>query len=223
MPDYNGLKNLQDDLVRKALEGSVFMAPYTAPAITAMTSGASAALTALPTGYADVGLIEKKNAVTWSRKVTTQEVMNWGSIYAARRDITKDDSQLKFTMLETKKQSLEMYYGIDLSTAPVDPTSKELQFSQPERPETVYYRVFGLFQDGFGADAIYVGRFYPKASVTDMNDQKWDDDADALLWDIAMTAVNDTVLNTPVMHFFGGPGWKTRLTAMGFGTNPGAS
>ena len=146
----------------------------------------------LPTGYVDVGMIEKKNAVTWSRKVTTTDVMTWGDIYAGRRDITKDDSQLKFTMLKTKRQTLALYYSIDLSDVEPDADSGEVGFAQPARPDNIFYRVFGLFADGVGDDAIYVGRFYPRASVTDMNDQKWDDDADPLLWDVAMSAVTDS-------------------------------
>lgn len=216
MPDLAAVQNRQAELIRKALEGSVFLAPESAAPITKMTN-ADGSLAPLPTGYADIGMIEKKNAVTWSRKVTTTDVMTWGDIYAARRDITKDDSQLKFTMLETKMQTLGLYYAVDMSNVTPDATSGEVGFAQPPRPSTIFYRVFGLFADGDGDDAIYIGRFYPRASVTDMNDQKWDDDADALLWDVAMSAVTDSTLGFPVYHFFGGPGWQKYLTAMGFG------
>lgn len=218
MPDLSAIQNRQSELIRKALEGSIFIAPASAQPITSMTTGANGALAPLPTGYVDVGMVEKKNAVTWSRKVTTTDVMTWGDIYTARRDVTKDDSQLKFTMLETKKQSLGLYYGIDMNTVTPDVTTGEVSFAQPSRPDNIYYRVFGLFQDGVGSDAIYVGRFYPRASVTDMNDQKWDDDADPLVWDIAMSAVSDSELGYPVHHYFGGPGWQKYLTAMGFTT-----
>lgn len=216
MPDLQALATHKSELIRKALEGSIFVAPFTAMPITAMTTGAGSALTALPAGYTDVGFVEKKSAVTWSRKITTEEVMVWGDIFPARRDITKDDSQLKFSMLETKRQSLELYYGLDLSSTLANVTTKEVSFEQPSRPQTIFYRVFGLFQDGEGADATYVGRFYPRASVTDMSDQKWDDDSDPLIWDISMSAVTDTDLGYPVKHFFGGPGWAGLLSDLGF-------
>lgn len=213
------IQNRQSELVRKALEGSVFLAPYSAAPITSMTTTSAGSLAALPTGYEDVGMIDKKNAVNWSRKVTTTDINSWSDIYAVRRDITKDDSELKFTALETKRLTMELYYGISLADIAPDATSGEISFAQPARPETTYYRVFGLFQDGFGDDAIYVGRFYPRASVTAMDDQKWDDDADPMSWNITMSAVTDSTLGAPVFHYFGGPGWQKYLTAMGFGTS----
>lgn len=142
--------------------------------------------------------------------------MVWGDIYPARRDITKDDSQLKFTMLETKRTSLELYYGLDLSSTVADATTSEIAFAQPSRPSTRFYRVMGIFQDGQGDEAIYVGRFYPRASVTDMSDQKWSDDTDPLVWDVSLGAVTDTDLGYPVKHFFGGPGWASLLSDLGF-------
>lgn len=216
MPDLDALQEHQSHLIRKALEGSVFIAPFSAEPITAMTSGASSALVALPDGYVDVGLVEKSTAVTWSRNINTEEVMAWGDIFPVRRDITRDDSQLKFSMLETKRTALELYYGLDLSSTTANATTKEVSFAQPSRPQTKFYRVFGLFQDGEGDDAIYLGRFYPRASVTDMSDQKWDDDSDPLLWEVSLSAVTDTDLGYPVKHFFGGPGWAAVLADTGF-------
>lgn len=216
MPDLEALADHKSELIRKALEGSIFVAPFSATPITMMTSGAGGALVALPAGYTDVGFVEKSNAVTWSRSVTTEEVMVWGDIFPARRDITKDDSQLKFSMLETGRQAMELYYGVDLSSTLADATSKEVSFEQPSRPATKFWRVFGLFQDGAGSDAIYVGRFYPRASVTDMSDQKWSDDTDPVMWDVSMSAVTDTDLGYPVKHYFGGPGWQTILSDTGF-------
>jgi hypothetical protein len=221
--DYSSIAHRQATLIRKALQGSVFIAPYSAAAVTSITTGASMDIAPLPTGYTDVGMIDKKNAPTWASKVTTQEVMAWGDVYAARRDITKIDGSLKFTALETNRTTLQLYLGQDLTQAPLAPTTRELIINQASRPAPIPYRVLGVTQDGVGSNAIYVGRFYPRAFVTDIGDQKWDDDAEALVWDITLTPQNDSVLGTPVVHFFGGPGWFSLLTAAGFSTNPGGS
>lgn len=223
MADYTTIAHRQAALIRKALQGSIFIAPYASAAITAITTGAAGDIKPLPTGYVDAGMVDKRNAPVWASKVTTQTVMAWGDVYAARRDITAVDGSLKFTMLETNKMSLQLYLGIDLTSVPLDNTTKELILSQPARPQPIPYRVFGIFQDGIGSNAIYVGRFYPRAFVTDIGDQKWDDDADALTWDITITPQNDAVLGTPVVHFFGGPGWQSLLAQTGFNTNPGGS
>jgi hypothetical protein len=221
--DYTTIAHRQSILIRKALQGSVFIAPYTSSAITSITTGSAADIAPLPAGYTDVGMIDKKNAPTWASKVTSQEVMAWGDVYAARRDITKIDGSLKFTMLETNKTSLQLYIGQDLSSTPIAATTKELVINQQSRPSPIPYRVLGLFQDGTGVNAIYVARFYPRAFVTDIGDQKWDDDSDALMYDVTLTPQNDSVLGTPVVHFFGGPGWQSLLAATGFNTNPGGS
>lgn len=217
MPDLAALADHKSELIRKALEGSVWVAPFSAPPIDTLTEGATMELAALPPEYQDVGLIEKSNAVTWSRSVTSEEILAWGDIYPVRRDVTKDDSSLKFTMLETKRQSMELYFGVDLSATLPDVTTSEVAFEQPSRPTTIFYRVMVIFQDGAGDDAIYVGRFYPRASVTDMTDQKWSDDTDPVAWDVSMSAVTDTNLGFPVKHFFGGPGWANVLADTGFG------
>jgi hypothetical protein len=149
--------------------------------------------------------------------------MAWGDVYAARRDITKIDGSLKFTMLETNKTAIQLYLGQDISAAPLAPTTRELIINQAARPQPIPYRVLGITQDGTGSNAIYVGRFYPRAFVTDIGDQKWDDDAEALTWDVTLTPQNDGVLGTPVVHFFGGPGWFAELAQTGFNANPGGS
>ena len=223
MADYTSIAHRQATLIRKALQGSVFVAPYTSSAITSITTGASQDISPLPSGYVDVGMIDKRNAPTWANKVTTQEVMAWGDVYSVRRDITKVDGSLKFTALETNKTTLQLYLGQDLSTAPLAPTTRELIINQASRPQPIPYRVLGITQDGTGTNAIYVGRFYPRAFVTDIGDQKWDDDAEALVWDVTFTPQNDPVLGTPVVHFFGGPGWFAELSATGFNANPGGS
>ena len=223
MADYTSIAHRQAALIRKALQGSVFVAPYTSAAITAITTGSAAGILTLPAGYTDVGMVDKKNAPTWASKVTNQTVMAWGDVYAARRDITAVDGSLKFTMLETNKTSLQLYLGQDLSTTPVDNVTKELVVNQSARPQPIPYRVLGIFQDGSGTNAVYIGRFYPRAFVTDIGDQKWDDDADALVYDVTITPENDSVLGTPVIHYFGGPGWQSMLAQTGFNTNPGGS
>lgn len=223
MADYTSIAHRQATLIRKALQGSVFIAPYTASAVTAITTGSSADILTLPAGYTDVGMVDKKNAPTWASKVTSQTVMSWGDVYAARRDITAVDGSLKFTMLETNRTSLQLYLGQDLTTTPIDPTTKELVVYQAARPQPIPYRVLGIFQDGSGSNAIYVGRFYPRAFVTDIGDQKWDDDADALVYDVTLTPENDATLGTPVVHYYAGPGWQSLLSQAGFSTNPGGS
>ncbi|MGW5720776.1 phage tail tube protein [Amycolatopsis sp. NPDC003865] len=213
---YDALKNLQSDLIRKALEGSIFIAPYTADLPTALTAGSGAGLLPLPPGYSDVGWCDKGDGASWSRSVDTSDVTSWGSAEPTRRDITKQSDGLKFTAQETKRQTIELYEGVDLSTVTPTATTGEITFDRPARPATRYFRVFGLFQDGVGADAIYVAKLLPRANVTDSGDQKWSDGDDPVGYEVTLTANYDETAKTSMRFFFGGPGWRARLADMGF-------
>lgn len=213
---YAALAEKQSQLIRKALEGSIFLAPYTATLPAALTSGASSALLELPAGYADVGWVDKGDGATWSRSVDTSDVESWGAVEPTRRDIIKQTDGLKFTAQETKRSTLEMYEGVDLSTVVPDATTGEVKFNRPSRPATRYYRVFGLFVDGSGVNSIYIARLLPKANVTDTGDQKWSDGDQAVGFEVTLTANYDEAAGTSMSCFFGGPGWKLLLDEMGF-------
>ncbi|TDQ01246.1 hypothetical protein [Labedaea rhizosphaerae] len=215
---YDELKNKQSELIRKALEGSIFIASDTAPLPTTLTAGADSQLLPLPEGYTDIGWVDKGDGATWSRSVDTSDVESWGAVEPTRRDITKQTDGLKFVAQETKRQTLELYEGIDLSSVVPDPTTGEVTFDRPSRPSTKYYRVFGLFVDGAGVDTIYVAKVLPKANVTDRGEQKWTDSDTPVGYDVTLTANYDEVTGTAIRYFFGGPGWKSLLTQMDFAT-----
>lgn len=214
--NYDALQKRQNNLIRKGLEGSIFVAEYGAALPTAMTTGANGDLLSLPPGYVDVGWVDAKQGATWSRKPTVTDVASWGSLEPTRSDWTKDDRMLKFTAQETKRLTLELAENIDMSTVTPDPTSHEVAFSSPIRPETRYYRVFGLFVDGDGADTIYVGKLLPRAVVTSIGDEVWSQDADAIVRALELSARTDPTAGYAIRHFFGGPGWSTILASMGF-------
>lgn len=215
---FQALQDAKQDLIRKALEGVVCRAPMTVAVPTAITTGASSDLIALPTGFDSIGLVDKSAGVTWSRKPSTSKVTSWGFAEATRTDITSDERDIQFTAQETKLATLEMFEGVDLSSVTPDATTGEVSFASPQRPDTIYYRMFGLFVDGSGANTIYVGKLLPKANVTDLDPQKWTDGDDAIGYGVTLTANYDSDAGYSIRHFFGGPGWKALLTEMGFTT-----
>ncbi|MBB5154956.1 phage tail tube protein [Saccharopolyspora phatthalungensis] len=215
---YDALKKKQSDLIRKALEGSIFIADASADLPTALTTGATSDLLPLPTGYEDIGWVDKGDGATWSKSVDTSDVNSWGAVEPTRRDITKQTDGLKFTAQETKRRTLELYEGVNLSGVTPDATTGEVTFDRPPRPTTRTFRAFGLFVDGVGPDTIYVAKLAPKADVTDTGDQKWSDGDDPVGYEVTMTANYDDEVGTAMRFFFGGPGWKALLEEMGFTT-----
>lgn len=213
---YDQLKLKQSELIRKALEGSIFLADESAELPTALTAGEDAALLPLPSGYTDLGWVDKSDGATWTRSTDTSDVESWGAVEPTRTDITKETTGLKLTAQETKRATLELYESVDLSTVVPDPTTGEVTFDRPSRPTLRYYRVFGLFVDGAGADTIYVGKLLPRANVTDKDEQKWSGDDDPVSYGITLNANYDATAKTSIRYFYGGPGWRALLAEMGF-------
>lgn len=217
---YEDLKKKQSHLIRKALEGSVMLAPDDAPVPTALTGGANADLLELPVGYIDIGWVTKADGATWPRSTDTSEVESWGSVEPTRVDITKETLGVKFTAQETNKPVLELYEGVDLTSVLPTAVTGEITFDRPSRPRIRYYRVLGLFVDGFGADTIYVGKLLTRANVTEKEDQKWSDGDDPVQYGVTLNGNYDAVAGTACRYYFGGPGWRDLLEDMGFPAMP---
>lgn len=215
MSDLTALQNRQQTLIRKALNGSVWLAPYSATTITTLTSGAGATPTALPTGFVDAGYITKDDGVQFSRDVDTSDTMSWGSFEPTRRDINQDIDTVKWTMQETKRLSLELYYSVDLSAASPTATTGEIAFSKAGSAAPIYRRFVAITQDGVGADAIYMARYHPRLEITAFEDLSWTD-GDETQYGVTGTALRDPSLGYSTRLMFGGPGWQTLLVAMGF-------
>jgi hypothetical protein len=131
MPSFADLQNHFDELIRKGLQGSVFVAPMTVTdAITALVDANG--LLALPPGYTDVGRITKGDGVSWTRDVSSSDTESLGASQPTRRDITSDVTGLQFTMQESKRAVFELHEGQDLSAVtqsagPAAPGVNEVQ------------------------------------------------------------------------------------------------
>lgn len=216
MVAFTSLQQRNTDNIRKSLDGIVLIAPSTATLPTSLTTGASGDLTALPTGYVDVGWIDKGDGTIKGRKVSTDEINSWGSSYPTRTDITKTDVTVQFTAQETRLATLQLYHGLTLAPSGFDATTKEVAFAEASRPATIYYRLFVLWTDLAGTDAIYSGSLYPRTNVTDMQEIKLTDGGGAITYKLTMTAYVDNTAGYAVKHFYGGPGWQSRLNEMGW-------
>lgn len=221
MPAYADLAKRQNDLIRKALEGSVFVGPPTAPAVATITQDSVATpgtpeLAALPAGYSDLGYLDDNGAV-FSDAVSNSDITSWGSVEPTRRDITSDVSTLHVVAQETNLQTMAAYIGVDPAAITHDATTGEVGVSKPDRPSVRHYRIYVLGVDIGDAGEIYVAQFWPRASVTDKGDQVYASGDTGIWWDTTWTAYKDATLGYAVRFMFGGPGWKPLLTEMGFG------
>lgn len=212
---YSALQQRQAALIMKGLQGSVFVADYTASAITALTD-TDKLLKALPTGYTDVGWTNEKGA-QFSRKVDTSDIGAWGSLEPVRSDVTGDVTTLKIECLETKKATIGLYIGNDMSVVTQDTTSGEVAIAKPARPGFQYHRVLAIAVDTTDSGEYYIARFLPRARVTDYDDQAYQSNDDSpVTYGVTFTGFTDSTLGYSEKYFYGGAGWAAQLIAMGF-------
>ena len=213
---YDDVQARNAALIMKALEGSVFIAPYTTTAITALTDSGDKLLATLPAGYEDLGWLSDDGA-QFSRDVDTSDITGFGSVEPLRSDVNSDVTTLQVACLETSKQTIGLYTGADMTTITPDPTSGELSIEKPARPGFKYYRLLALAVDLTDDGEFYVARFLPRARVTDYDDQAFQSSDDSpITWSATLTGYSDPVLGYSERWLFGGPGWASRLAAMGF-------
>jgi hypothetical protein len=221
---YEELKNKQTELIRKALEGSVFLADIGALPIadlTTYTAGPPAVidLAPLPVGWDDLGWLSTDGAA-FSRDVSTSDVTSWGSVSPTRSDVTADTSTLTVVAQETKLLTVGLATGADLAGVTPDAQTGEVQIQKPARPSSKFYRVLSLAVDLGDAGEIYLGRFMPRAKVTSYAEQSFGGGDDPISWGVTFTGYEDSTLGYSESWLFGGPGWNAILDEMGFDTTP---
>lgn len=222
MASYDTLKNKQTELIRKALDGSVFVAPISADPIADLTTYTAGPpevidLTALPATWDDLGWLTGDGA-QFSRDVSSSDVTSWGSVTPTRTDVTSDSTTLTVVAQETKLLTIGMATGADLAAVVAAVDSGEVSIAKPSRPKASHYRVLSLAVDQGDAGEIYVARFLPRAKVSNYAEQSFGSGDDPITWGVTLTGEEDSDLGYSERWIFGGAGWKALLTDMGFAT-----
>ncbi|MFC9761647.1 hypothetical protein [Rhodococcus jostii] len=196
--------DFKDELTRKVLSGAVLVAPMATALPATLTTGASSALVAT-TGFTSLGRISDAG-LSASADTESSGVPGWGALEDVRTDIIRRTSTFSFTCLETRKEVLGLYFNQDLAAIEADATTGEVSFTEATKPDTRYQRMILLGVDGEGDNAIYIARFLPRATISEVSEQTWST-ADALAYQMTVTAKIDSTLGYAVKHLYGGPGW----------------
>jgi hypothetical protein len=212
---YSAIAVKHQELIRKALQGSVFIAASTATALTALT-GTDSLLAALPGGYTDLGYATK-DGTSFDRAMNMSETTSWGATDPTRRDETSDVVTIHVVAQETKAATIGLYMGLDVSTVAPTLASGEVAIAKPLRPLNRSFRLLTLGVDSNTSGEIYIARFNPNVGLTGIGSQKYADDTE-IQYDFTFTAYPDSTLGYSEKMFYGGLGWKALVTAnnMGF-------
>src|SRR5690606_18678140 len=156
---YAEIEQRKQALIRKALKGSAFIAPISAPVIETLTSGSGSDLATLPEGYGDLGWLTEEG-LPFGRDVTQSDITSFGSTSPTRSDVTADTTTLTVVAQETKLLTIGLATGADLAAIKADATTGEVRIDKPETPSARYYRVLALAVDQSDSGAeIYIARF----------------------------------------------------------------
>ena len=213
---FDEVKDHNSENLRKLLRMAVYIAPADAPVIASLVDATNEAT--IPGEYESVGILDKENALSTTPSITISEVSGYGYGTTLRRDIVSKNTTLAFTMLESRRQAFELYYGIDLSAvqATVAGGKNELVFDEPDRPDTMYWRVLCLGVDGDGANTIFIADYYPRATITDVAALAASE-TDPRRYGVTLGIDVDTNVGTAHRQFWAGPGLTDeRITEMGF-------
>lgn len=215
MPNYAGIRDKKNELIRRARDGSVFIAPRSATPITALTTGATPTLSALPTGYVDLGWTST-DGVTYGRETESSQVRSFGSTEPTREDITNDTITMSVTAQETNLTTIGLSTGIDTTTLEAAFTTGELSVSKPNLPNPRYYHVLGLFVDESSDGEIYFGRYMPNAKITEFGETVYTSDGDdPIQYALTFTGFEASDLGYSHRWIWAGPGWLALLASMG--------
>lgn len=212
---YDTLAGRQQQLIRKARKGSVFVAPTSANHITTLTDPTNKLLASLPTGYKDLGWLTDDGA-QFSSDIDTSDTSSWGSVTPTRTDINQESTELQVACQETNLFTIGLYVGVATTGIATTAASGEVKILKPLQPAKQSYHVLSLAVDEIPQGEVYVGRYWPNAEVTDKDDQAFTSGDDPITWPVTLSARPDASLGTAEVWFFGGPGWFSMLTAMGF-------
>ncbi len=218
---YADIRDKKNELIRRAKDGSVFVAPMTVSVPAALTSTTSATLLTLdPEDWTDLGWFNT-DGVTYDRETDQVETSSFGSSEPTRSDVTRDEISMSCTAQETKALTMGITTGADIAAILANATTGEVQVAKPTRPKLRFYRVLGIFldHDDNGAE-IYFGRLMPRAQVADFGSQGYNEDEAGISYPMTWRGKEDSTLGYSHKWFWGGPGWKALLSDMGIANAP---
>ncbi|SDT74377.1 phage tail tube protein [Actinoplanes derwentensis] len=217
---YEDLRNKKNQLIRRAKDGSVFIARMNVPLMATLTAGPTASLLTLdPDDWMDLGHISTEGA-TYDRETETTETQSYGSRESTRTDVTRDEISLNVTAQETKLLTIGLSTGAELDAIKAAAVTGEVQIAKPFTPRLRFYRTFGLFLDhDDNGREIYFARLMPRAQISEFGSQGYNEDENGISYPMVWRGKEDSSVGYSHKWLWGGPGWLALLSDMGIPQN----
>lgn len=163
--------------VRVAVTGAVSVAP-------SGTTGPTDASTALPAGFLDLGLVSE-DGVTESHGRTTNPIKAWQNGATVRTVVTDGELTYHFVLLETKKETVETYYGTTVTQTTTDGSFVIVPTNTGGRKSFVIDVI-----DGAELERVYI----PSGEVTEVGDKVYAN-GEPIGYECTVTAYVDSTIS----------------------------
>lgn len=167
---------LDSSKVRVAVSGEVLVGATTATAPTG-TGGAT-------TGFTGLGYVSE-DGVTETRDRSADDIKAWQNAATVRTVITDATLTYSFTLLETKKETVELFYGTTVTAAATDGDFVIVPSNTGGRKSFIIDVV-----DGAELRRIYI----PEGEVTEVGDVVYAS-GEPIGYEVTITAYKNTTLN----------------------------
>lgn len=153
-------------------------------AVGPLTATAPTGLGALPTGFTDLGYISE-DGVTESTDQSVEKIKAWQRNAVVRSVVTEGESTFSFTLIETKKETVELAFGVT-----VDGSGSYVKDAGKERP----HRSFIIdVVDGGRQERSYI----PDGQVTELGEVARVN-GEPVGYEVTITAFNSAALGGSV-------------------------
>lgn len=206
---YSAISNRNNKLIRKGVQGSVFIAPSTAALISTTTlfdatTGDIKAGVLGPAGYVDLGWLTDAGTI-FARKTSATDIMAWGSNDPQRTDVTSDVTTIDVVCQETKIQTMALAANVLPSTI-TEGVNGVVSIAHASTTTPRYWRLLAVSADNGDGGEIIMAKFFPRVSVTAYGSETYANGKDALVRPFTFTAYPDSTAGYTVQDIYGGPG-----------------
>lgn len=221
MADFETVRAAAQDLVLSKLSLAILFAKSSSPAISTVEDPATGDLVDLP-DYRSAGILQKDAGLSITSNIDSSDIEGYGEVEPVRTIITKRTTAFNASFIETNREVIEKFWGIELDSTNLTVSSHGgVTVKAPVRPKNIFYRCILLGQDEVNGEDLYPYWILPKVKLTDVDSVDAKDD-DAIQYRMTFQAFRDPEVGFSVLQGWCGKGWQLLVDKTGFVAPPTA-
>ncbi|AQT25707.1 major tail protein [Mycobacterium phage EniyanLRS] len=221
MADFENVRAAQQDLVLSKLSLAVLFARMDTPLLTTLEDPATGDLVEL-NDYRSAGFIQKDAGLSITSDIESSDIEGYGEVEPVRTIITKRTTRFNASFIETNREVIEKYWGIELDSTNMTVSAQGgVTVKAPPRPKNIFYRCVLLGQDEVNGEDLFPYWILPRVKLTEVDNMDFRDDAE-IQYRMTFQAFRDPEGKFSVIQGWCGPGWRLLVDKTGFVAPPEA-